>query len=40
MCMACRTNGELGTCVGYWWESQEGSDHLGDQDVGGCTVFK
>jgi hypothetical protein len=26
--------------IGYWWESQKGSNHYEDKDVGGCIILK
>jgi hypothetical protein len=32
--------GRRGMHIGYWWESQNESDHWEDQGVGGWTILK
>jgi hypothetical protein len=31
--------GRIGTCVGFWWESQKERDHYEHLDVGGRTIY-
>jgi hypothetical protein len=36
----CRTNGERGMHIGYWWENQNERDNEKNQDVGEWAILK